>query len=416
MNAQPGATTRSVSLAALGAVAMLALVAIGSARPAAADFANGGFETGDLSGWTATGNVEVLQGSAFAPAFAAPAGDYFALLSSGPANTGGGDSGVNRDAGLGNEWDVATLTQTFDVAVDSTLAVRIAFGSSEDTLPGSSRDDIFQIRINGVDWVQGSVSGYVNSPWPDFGTPDAVDYTVTSAGATNGSRFADGMSAVTPFFLDLPAGSHTIEFFVGDEADYAYDSGLIVDDLSLTPLITLDPLAATLDAGQDRTVTATVTDSAGGMLADETVAFAVTDGPGRGTAGACAPNPDCTTDTNGQVSFTYTSEADGTDTIEACYDAPKDTHCAGATAEWLAAPADPAPTADDPAPPSDDATTAGQATDEPTEQAAAPSGFGSFGSGPSGGATAFLLTALLGGLLTATSAATLWLSRRGRAP
>ena len=346
MNVPSAARTRSTLLAGLAAVALLALLSLGSPPPVAADVANTGFESGDLTGWTTTGNVDVLQGSAFAPTFTAPEGDYFALLSSGAGDSGGGDSGVNRDAGFGNEWDVATMSQTFDVAVDSTLAVSIAFGSSEATLPGSSRDDIFEIRIDDTNWVQGSVAGYVSSPWADFSTPDAVDYTVTSAGATNGSRFADGMSAITQVFVDLPAGSHTIDFFVGDEADYLYDSGLIVDDLTLTPLITLHPPTDTLDAGEDRTVIATVTDSQGSMLSGATVDFDVAAGPGTGNSGTCAANADCTTDAAGQVSFTYTSQDDGTDTIQACYmDATDTTHCATAAAEWLAAPAgDPTPT------------------------------------------------------------------------
>lgn len=398
---------RTALATALAALAVGALLSLGSARPAAADVANAGFESGDLTGWTTTGNVEVLQGDAFAPAFAAPEGNYFALLSSGPGNTGGGDSGVNRDGGFGNEWDVATMSQTFDVAVDSTLAVRIAFGSSEATLPGSPRDDIFEVRIDDTDWVQGSVSGYDNSPWPDFGTPDGLDYTVTSLGAANGSRFADGMSAVTTVFVDLTAGSHTIDFFVGDEADNVYDSGLIVDGLTLTPLITLDPPSDTLTAGEGRTVTATVTDSQGGLLQGTAVAFDVTAGPGAGNTGTCAPNADCTTDANGQVSFTYTSEDAGTDTVQACYiDAADVTHCATATAEWLAAPAEPTPSPSEP----EDTSPSTQGAFPP--QDSTPADLPTAGGAPAGGVSGILWAVLAGGALAATSGLGLWLARR----
>ena len=70
MNIPSAARTRSTLLAGLAAVALLALLSLGSPPPVAADVANTGFESGDLTGWTTTGNVEVLQGSAFAPAFA----------------------------------------------------------------------------------------------------------------------------------------------------------------------------------------------------------------------------------------------------------------------------------------------------------------------------------------------------------
>ncbi|MCH8014431.1 MAG: IPTL-CTERM sorting domain-containing protein [Candidatus Dadabacteria bacterium] len=37
-------------------------------------------------------------------------------------------------------------------------------------------------------------------------------------------------------------------------------------------------------------------------------------------AGTCSPNPDCTTDANGQVSWTYAGSDGGTDTIIAFFD------------------------------------------------------------------------------------------------
>ena len=66
--------------------------------------------------------------------------------------------------------------------------------------------------------------------------------------------------------------------------------------------------------------------------------FAVISGPNTGVLGTCSVNTDCTTDANGQVSFTYSGSAgQGTDEIKACF-----TNQAGAevcsqvvTKEWV---------------------------------------------------------------------------------
>ena len=82
--------------------------------------------------------------------------------------------------------------------------------------------------------------------------------------------------------------------------------------------ISLDPLAATNDIGTDHTVTATIVDSAGVPLVGDLVTFAVISGPNPGVSGTCSANADCTSDANGEVSFTYTSNGNpGTDVIEA---------------------------------------------------------------------------------------------------
>jgi len=86
------------------------------------------------------------------------------------------------------------------------------------------------------------------------------------------------------------------------------------------PFINLSPITATNDLGTDHTVTATV-DTDGVPEPDVLVTFEVTSGPNAGemsdpNTGECTVNNDCTTDTNGQVSWTYTSNGTpGTDTI-----------------------------------------------------------------------------------------------------
>ena len=62
---------------------------------------------------------------------------------------------------------------------------------------------------------------------------------------------------------------------------------------------------------QTETIQATVTDGSGNLLPSTTVTFTVTGGPNKGTTGTA------TTNAKGVATFTYTSSAVGTDTIEA---------------------------------------------------------------------------------------------------
>jgi hypothetical protein len=106
--------------------------------------------------------------------------------------------------------------------------------------------------------------------------------------------------------------------------------------------IVLTPTTAQNQAGTSHKVTATVT-SAGNPAPGELVGFSVTAGPNTGqvsdpNTGECTANSDCTTDSNGQVSWTYTSDGTaGTDTIQACFDDAGTTKCATASKQWTGA-------------------------------------------------------------------------------
>jgi hypothetical protein len=84
--------------------------------------------------------------------------------------------------------------------------------------------------------------------------------------------------------------------------------------------IALIPGSATNMVGEDHMVTATLTDLFGIPKVGVLVTFEVTSGPNAGTTGTCSTNADCTSDANGQVSFTFTGDAGvGTDVIVACF-------------------------------------------------------------------------------------------------
>ena len=78
----------------LGRILGLAIGGL-TASVLAAQPPNGGFENGDLTGWTVGGGgrVEALQATGLSPAVAPPEGSWLALLSTGPGNVSGAPSG-----------------------------------------------------------------------------------------------------------------------------------------------------------------------------------------------------------------------------------------------------------------------------------------------------------------------------------
>ena len=80
--------------------------------------------------------------------------------------------------------------------------------------------------------------------------------------------------------------------------------------------ITLTPRAATNQVGTPHTVTATVRNQFGQPVQGANVDFSITQGPNAGLTQAGMT--DAVTDANGNATFTYTSNAVGTDTIQAC--------------------------------------------------------------------------------------------------
>lgn len=84
--------------------------------------------------------------------------------------------------------------------------------------------------------------------------------------------------------------------------------------------ISLTPATAQNEVGTDHTVTAKLTDLLNEPQPDIQVIFSVTSGPNTGVTGTCSANADCTTDTSGNVSFTYTGAGGvGTDQIVGCF-------------------------------------------------------------------------------------------------
>ena len=72
-----------------------------------------------------------------------------------------------------------------------------------------------------------------------------------------------------------------------------------------TDLLMLTPSIANAQIESSHTVTATLSDLLGTVKPNIPITFTVVLGPNAGIDGLCAPDPDCTTDSSGRVSFTY---------------------------------------------------------------------------------------------------------------
>ena len=101
--------------------------------------------------------------------------------------------------------------------------------------------------------------------------------------------------------------------------------------------IDLTPPSDENEVGEAHTITATLTDLLSNPQPGILVSFSVIFGPNAGTTGTCNP-ADCTTDANGEVSYTYTGDGGvGTDQIEACfYDSAQNLICSQiVTKDWI---------------------------------------------------------------------------------
>lgn len=222
---------RRRDLPGLRTLVAAAVMAVGGS---AAAQTNGGFEDGVLAPWVAggSGGAEVLQATALSPSITPPEGSFFALLSTGPGNRPGDDTG-DRDGNGVTEYDTTTLSYDFTTtAPDQALSLRWAFLTSEQD-EDDPFDDIFEVRVDGVTVLARSVNKPGGgSPFPDAPAADGVARTVTSSGTTNGSSYVDGASPFDQLCVVIAsAGSHTVEIAVADQSDQIVDSGVLVDDL-----------------------------------------------------------------------------------------------------------------------------------------------------------------------------------------
>jgi Ca2+-binding RTX toxin-like protein len=176
----------------------------------------------------------------------------------------------------------------------------------------------------------------------DAGLGDPTDGAdILGNPGANECGFAQPPAGANNGFVDL--NSDTLITAGADSCADCFFGLALVAGLVQAPapsVISLDPAAATNTVGDDHTVTATVEDEFGNLVAGEAVHFDVTGGGTPVPAGG-----DDTTDASGEATFTFTNETVGANTITACVDADDDMTCDGgevsdtATKTWEAGPA-----------------------------------------------------------------------------
>jgi hypothetical protein len=215
-----------------GVVAMMGFSSLLGASPSHAAIINGGFETGNFTGWTTIGNASI-QTSAFGSG--PTEGTFEALVSTAEPTVSastletflGVAPGSLNDLGNGNATAGSAIKQTFAANAGDILNFDWNFLTNEFTSPTNFYNDFSFVSL-------GLVSTLADTRAPIFlsGTPTPFNQ----------------QTGFKTFSFTVPTtGTYTLGIGVTDVADTVVDSGLLVDKVKLTsvpePTSTLGVLA-----------------------------------------------------------------------------------------------------------------------------------------------------------------------------
>ena len=304
-------------------------------------------------------------------------GPTFAIMTSGFAasaddtNTNVPDSSDEFDDKTGNlnggnvrgdtDFDVSVLR--IDLSVPATancLSFDFQFYTEEYAdFVGQAFNDAFIAELDTTSWdTSGSAitapDNFAFAPGGAVVSVNAVGIGGFSLANAAGTTY-DGATPLLSAAKQLAPGAHSLYLSIFDQGDQILDSAAFIDNLRVGFVpdpatqcvpgaqvkqfqLDLSPANATLDTGQQHTVTATLQDlnATPPALANADVLFEVTGAnPGTGSG---------ITNAAGQTTFAYTGNNVGNDSISACYDIDDSGTCdtgepfASAQATWNNAP------------------------------------------------------------------------------
>jgi hypothetical protein len=210
---------------------------------------NGGFETGDLTHWTAGGAASVI--SNFGPGvFSPPGGSYMALIHT-------GQGAIMNPA---TELDMSTLSQSVQSLSSGSvylITFKYNFMSNEYPTQSTYYNDTFEAKLQyatGDPTLLASASRNSSTFHTDkgeisgggFTLEPQYQYTNDIGGYTN-SGYTGFLSASKTVVVN--GSSATLEFKVFDVGDNSYDSAVLIDNVSFA----LDPPLYLLTNGRTLT-------------------------------------------------------------------------------------------------------------------------------------------------------------------
>ncbi len=257
----------------------------------------------------------------------APDSTIFVLFGS---QTSTGDSfDVTLAEPLDPENDTAEMGLAISFSFQGSMVSSLDVNGSRLTSSAGGQDD--GVATDGALITVGGIGDTNENPPPLVDTPTST-------------RFDDELynllpfveSGVTSIRIDTRNPSNDDNIFAG----HMVFSGLGIEGEG----ILLAPREAANFIGTSDAITATVVNDSGVQVAGRLVDFSVDSGPNAGQTsdpgqGECAPNSDCTTDSTGRVTWTYTSNGiAGTDVITATFTTNQGAPLTSspATKSWLA--------------------------------------------------------------------------------